>query len=36
MVQQWNNDGEKVEQIRRNSGTKMVEQWNNDGGTLER
>ena len=36
MVQQWNNDGETVEQIRRNSGTKMVEQWNNDGGTLER
>ena len=35
MVEQWNSNGGRVEQIWWNSGTMMVEQWNNDGGTVE-
>ena len=45
MVEQWNNDGETVEQIwwhsetdmveQWNSRTEMVGQWNNYGGTVE-
>ena len=35
MVEQWNNDGGKVEQRWWNSGTMMVEQRNSYGGTGE-
>ena len=35
MVEQWNNDGEIVEQWWWNSGTVIVEQWNSDSGTVE-
>ena len=35
MVEQWNNDGETVQQRWWNSGAVMVEQWNSESGTLE-
>ena len=30
MVEQWNGDGTRVEQLRGNSGTLMEEQWNTE------
>ena len=35
MVEHWNSDSGREEQLWWKSGTEMVEQWNNDGETVE-
>ena len=35
MVEKWNNDGGRKEQLWWNRGTDMVDQWNNESGTVE-